>query len=75
MSELRKYLSQMLDEDEVSEAIEIHERQLEEAREAGERILKYLRIEMNRGKYPSYDFKNSTLYKDLKNKLKEKGDE
>jgi len=31
MSELRKYLSQMLDEDEVNKAIEIHERQLEEA--------------------------------------------
>ncbi len=32
MSELRKYLSQMLDEDEVNQAIEMHERQLEEAR-------------------------------------------
>ncbi len=36
MSELRKYLSQMLDEDEVIKAIEIHERQLAEARDAKE---------------------------------------
>ncbi|MCP4264206.1 MAG: hypothetical protein GY777_01290 [Candidatus Brocadiaceae bacterium] len=33
MSELRKYLSQMLDEDEVNKAIDIHERKLEEAKE------------------------------------------
>ena len=38
MSELRKYLSQMLDEDEVIKAIEIHESQLAEAREVIKKV-------------------------------------
>tara|TARA_R110002051_G_scaffold320321_1_gene405549 strand:+ start:346 stop:564 length:219 start_codon:yes stop_codon:yes gene_type:complete len=44
MSELRKYLSQMLDEDEVNKAIEIHERQLEEARELEIEIIRKMHL-------------------------------
>ena len=67
MSELRKYLSQMLDEDEVNKAIEIHERQLEEARE---NIYKYAEIAMMEGKdefgHSWEDFKHFVLDEQIK---------